>query len=216
MTADNAGEYLDAGASHVIVTSYVFREGRLDEDRLRELVRTAHASAEHQCMTIPGKLCDVLPVISYSCSAFVSRAAARLPTSDPVANLKRSRCQQRLQVRRVGRRQLVLDLSCRRRGDAYFVVTDRWQRFSELAVDEASLAALADSCDEFLVRLPLQVPRKSARMGCGNLKFEHLHRSSVWTWHQCQAWREHDLRRRWACVKRPSMTERASLCASKT
>ena len=40
MTADNAGEYLDAGASHVIVTSYVFREGRLDEDRLRELVRT--------------------------------------------------------------------------------------------------------------------------------------------------------------------------------
>jgi len=40
VTADNAGEYLDAGASHVIVTSYVFREGRLDEDRLRELVRT--------------------------------------------------------------------------------------------------------------------------------------------------------------------------------
>ena len=58
----------------------------------------------------------------------------------------------RSQVRRVGRRRLVLDLSCRRRRDAYFVVTDRWQRFSELAVDEASLAALADSCDEFLVR----------------------------------------------------------------
>lgn len=38
VTADNAGEYLDAGASHVIVTSYVFREGQLDEDRLRELV----------------------------------------------------------------------------------------------------------------------------------------------------------------------------------
>ncbi len=52
----------------------------------------------------------------------------------------------------------MLDLSCRRRGDAYFVVTDRWQRFSELAVDEASLAALADSCDEFLVRLPLREP----------------------------------------------------------
>ena len=39
VTSDNAGEYLDAGASHVIVTSYVFREGRLDEERLRELVR---------------------------------------------------------------------------------------------------------------------------------------------------------------------------------
>ena len=42
VTADNADEYLDAGASHVIVTSYVFREGRLDEDRLRDLVRPVH------------------------------------------------------------------------------------------------------------------------------------------------------------------------------
>ena len=40
VTADNAAEYLDAGASHVIVTSFVFREGRLDEDRLKQLVRT--------------------------------------------------------------------------------------------------------------------------------------------------------------------------------
>jgi len=65
----------------------------------------------------------------------------------------------------VGRRRLVLDLSCRRRGDTYFVVTDRWQRFSELAVDEASLAALADSCDEFLVRPPLRVPRQVSEHG---------------------------------------------------
>ena len=34
ITPDNAGEYLDAGASHVIVTSYVFRDGRIDYDRL--------------------------------------------------------------------------------------------------------------------------------------------------------------------------------------
>jgi phosphoribosylformimino-5-aminoimidazole carboxamide ribotide isomerase len=38
VTPGNAAEYLDAGASHVIVTSYVFSEGRLDEDRLDELV----------------------------------------------------------------------------------------------------------------------------------------------------------------------------------
>jgi hypothetical protein len=35
---ENAMEYLDAGASHVIVTSFVFREGRLDEERLKALV----------------------------------------------------------------------------------------------------------------------------------------------------------------------------------
>lgn len=39
VTDANAARYLDAGASHVIVTSHVFREGRLDEARLKELVR---------------------------------------------------------------------------------------------------------------------------------------------------------------------------------
>ncbi len=38
ITADNATEYIQAGASHVIVTSYVFRDGRIDYDNLRKLV----------------------------------------------------------------------------------------------------------------------------------------------------------------------------------
>ena len=40
ITAENAAEYLAAGASHVIVTSYVFREGRIDYDRLDKLVQS--------------------------------------------------------------------------------------------------------------------------------------------------------------------------------
>lgn len=87
----NAGDWLAAGASHVIVTSWVFREGRLDEERLEELLGA------------------------------------------------------------VGPRRLVLDLSCRRRGDDYFVVTDRWQKFTDLAVNARTLARLARSCAEFLV-----------------------------------------------------------------
>jgi phosphoribosylformimino-5-aminoimidazole carboxamide ribotide isomerase len=39
ITTDNACKYLEAGASHVIVTSFVFHEGRLDEERLLRLVR---------------------------------------------------------------------------------------------------------------------------------------------------------------------------------
>ena len=39
VTPQNAGGYLDAGASHVIVTSYVFRDGRIQYDRLRELAQ---------------------------------------------------------------------------------------------------------------------------------------------------------------------------------
>src|SRR5205814_1604678 len=51
----------------------------------------------------------------------------------------------------VGRERLVLDLSCRKRDDVYWVVTDRWQRFSELSIMPETLARLADSCNEFLV-----------------------------------------------------------------
>lgn len=91
ITPENATNYLDAGASHVIVTSYVFREGRVDRERLQKLV-------------------DV-----------------------------------------VGKDRLVLDLSCRQREGAYWVVTDRWQRFTETAITAATLAWLAEHCAEFLV-----------------------------------------------------------------
>lgn len=93
ITPENAHRYLEAGASHVIVTSYVFRDGRIDGERLAQMVKT------------------------------------------------------------VGRKRLVLDLSCRRRegGDDYFVVTDRWQRFTDLRITAATLEALSAHCDEFLV-----------------------------------------------------------------
>jgi phosphoribosylformimino-5-aminoimidazole carboxamide ribotide isomerase len=91
INTDNARGWLKAGASHVIVTSWVFREGRVDWERLRELVRV------------------------------------------------------------VGKNRLVLDLSCRKRGESYFVVTDYWQKFTELAISPDTLQKLAGSCAEFLI-----------------------------------------------------------------
>jgi phosphoribosylformimino-5-aminoimidazole carboxamide ribotide isomerase, eukaryotic type len=38
ITADNAASYLEEGASHVIVTSYVFRDGHLQMDNLNRIV----------------------------------------------------------------------------------------------------------------------------------------------------------------------------------
>ena len=91
VNAQNARGWLDAGASHVIITSWVFREGRVDWVRIDELVKA------------------------------------------------------------VGKSRLVLDLSCRKRGEDYFVVTDRWQKFTELAITPENLQKLAGSCAEFLV-----------------------------------------------------------------
>ncbi|MBI5143291.1 MAG: phosphoribosylformimino-5-aminoimidazole carboxamide ribotide isomerase [Nitrospirae bacterium] len=51
----------------------------------------------------------------------------------------------------VGRDRLVLDLSCRKRGGEYFIVTDRWQKFTEVSITAESLAFFAGYCSEFLI-----------------------------------------------------------------
>lgn len=91
ITPGNAAEYLEAGASHVIVTSYVFTQGRIDEARLEAMLRAA------------------------------------------------------------GKERLVLDLSCRWRDGEFWIVTDRWQAFTDVPVNAETLGTLAERCDEFLV-----------------------------------------------------------------
>ena len=53
--------------------------------------------------------------------------------------------------RLVGREHLTLDLSCRRRDGAYWVVTDRWSHFSSLQIDRAVLNDLAEFASEYLI-----------------------------------------------------------------
>lgn len=91
ITCENAMKFLDAGASHVIVTSYVFSDGEIRFDRLRKLQRL------------------------------------------------------------VGKKHLVLDLSCREREGTYYIVTNRWQKFTKQPLNEQLMAELSAYCDEFLV-----------------------------------------------------------------
>ena len=88
---DNAGKWLDYGASHIIITSWVFHNGILDQERLEQLIK------------------------------------------------------------KVGRKRLVLDLSCRWLNDGYYVVTDRWQNYTTLKISSRVLEELAVFCDEFLI-----------------------------------------------------------------
>lgn len=101
VTAGNAGKFLNMGASHVIVTSYVFRGGKIDYENLKRLEKAA------------------------------------------------------------GKDHIVLDLSCRKKNDSYFIVTDRWQKFTDTAVSHATLDELAAHCDEFLIHA-VDVEGKSA------------------------------------------------------
>lgn len=91
ITAENASKYLDNGASHVIVTSYVFKDGKINFENLNKLVKSTT------------------------------------------------------------KEKLVIDLSCRKKEGKYFVVTDRWQKFTDFEVNEKNIELLEEYCDEFLV-----------------------------------------------------------------
>ena len=51
----------------------------------------------------------------------------------------------------VGREHLVLDLSCRKRDGEYYIVTDRWQKYTNVKIDNEILDTLSEYCDEYLV-----------------------------------------------------------------
>ncbi len=105
INADNAADFLEAGASHVIVTSYVFKNGRINFTNLRKLVKA------------------------------------------------------------VGKDRIVLDLSCKiadslpdrdggksnESASDYYVVTDRWQKMTDVKLCAETLDELSKYCDEFLI-----------------------------------------------------------------
>lgn len=96
MNEENAPAFLSWGASHIIVTSYCFKDGQIHMERLKSLSQ------------------------------------------------------------KIGKSHLVLDLSCRKKpenpsDDNYYIVTDRWQKFTQVPVCEETFAMLEPYCDEFLI-----------------------------------------------------------------
>ena len=91
MNNTNSAECLEAGASHIIVTSFVFKDGMLNEKNLDSMLSE------------------------------------------------------------VGKEKLVLDLSCRIKDGKYWIVTDRWTKFTDVELNASTMSQLASSCDEFLI-----------------------------------------------------------------
>ncbi|MDY0133306.1 MAG: HisA/HisF-related TIM barrel protein [Desulforegulaceae bacterium] len=91
MNTDNAFFWLDNGAQALIVTSYVFHDGVIDEKRLEKLSKL------------------------------------------------------------VGKNRLVLDLSCRKKDGYYYIVTNRWQNFTNEKVTNKLLDYLSKYCFEYLI-----------------------------------------------------------------
>lgn len=91
ITASNAKKYIEQGASHVIVTSYIFHDGKLNMVHVNKLVEA------------------------------------------------------------VGKEHIVIDLSCRKRNDKWYVMTNKWTTFSDFEVNEENIAFIEQFCDELLI-----------------------------------------------------------------
>lgn len=91
ITAANAPSFIEAGASHVIVTSYVFQDGMVHKEHLKALMEA------------------------------------------------------------VGKEKVVLDLSCKKKDGHYYIVTNRWQKYTQVYLSKETLDELSAYCDEFLV-----------------------------------------------------------------
>ena len=91
INAANASEFIEAGASHVVVTSYIFEDGNLSFERIKNMTDA------------------------------------------------------------VGAKHLVIDLSCREKNGRFYVVTDRWQTFTDEELTPELLDRLSEYCDEFLI-----------------------------------------------------------------
>ncbi len=91
MNDENAAFFLEQGASHIIVTSFVFKDGKIHYDNLKKIYEIT------------------------------------------------------------GKEHLVLDLSCRKKDGEYYIVTDRWQKFTDVKLTLPVLDELSAFCDEFLI-----------------------------------------------------------------
>ncbi|ROT38347.1 Phosphoribosylformimino-5-aminoimidazole carboxamide ribotide isomerase [Sodiomyces alkalinus F11] len=90
----NAKEWIEAGANKVIITSFLFPDGKFSQERLDAVLNALGNDKE----------------------------------------------------------RLVIDLSCRRRGeDSWFVAMNKWQTITDMEINQESIQKLEPYCSEFLI-----------------------------------------------------------------
>ncbi|KAL4890458.1 hypothetical protein BDV59DRAFT_204415 [Aspergillus ambiguus] len=93
ITDKNAQYWIDQGAEKVIITSFLFPEGKFSRERLEAVLAALGGD----------------------------------------------------------RSKLVLDLSCRRKDNTWFVAMNRWQTITEMEINQESISMLEPYCSEFLI-----------------------------------------------------------------
>ncbi|PSS22441.1 hypothetical protein M430DRAFT_65607 [Amorphotheca resinae ATCC 22711] len=93
ITDKNAKQWIEWGAERVIITSFLFPEGKFSQERLNSVLAALDGDKE----------------------------------------------------------KLVIDLSCRKKDDTWFVAMNKWQTITDMEVNEESIKSLEPYCSEFLI-----------------------------------------------------------------
>ncbi|RVX68126.1 1-(5-phosphoribosyl)-5-[(5-phosphoribosylamino)methylideneamino] imidazole-4-carboxamide isomerase [Exophiala mesophila] len=93
ITDSNAKEWIEAGAEKVIITSFLFPNGKFSLERLESVLSSLNNDTS----------------------------------------------------------KLVIDLSCRRKGDTWFVAMNKWQTLTEMEITKDNIKFLEPYCSEFLI-----------------------------------------------------------------
>ena len=88
---ENCKYWIDMGATHVIVTSYLFDKGKFQMSKLKEMAQL------------------------------------------------------------IGHQKIVVDLSCKRVGDNYYVCIDKWQTITDMKLTKDCISQIEGFCDELLI-----------------------------------------------------------------
>lgn len=132
ITAENASYYIEEGASHVIVTSYVFKDGKINYENLHKLVDAV--GKEHV-------------VLDLSCRYWDGK---RMPEHEAVSKTE-TMPETGIIPEKRGANSLSTTVDKEKWKPGYYIVTDRWQKFTSERITPELLDELSQYCDEFLV-----------------------------------------------------------------
>ncbi|MCD8119266.1 MAG: hypothetical protein LUE29_07300 [Lachnospiraceae bacterium] len=166
---ENAGTFLRMGASHVIVTSFVFRDGKLDMEALEKMV--AAVGKEHLVLDLscrkrstahPGELSESEEIVTKKISGGNNLPENGKSISDCSEKYEKTKTEDDLYVKdkktgqkdtvpegKTGQEDAIPEEKCE--NGEYYIVTDRWQKFTEVAVTPKLLEELSAYCDEYLI-----------------------------------------------------------------
>ncbi|KAI0733281.1 Phosphoribosylformimino-5-aminoimidazole carboxamide ribotide isomerase [Fomitopsis betulina] len=132
--------------------AYLYKQHRLEGGHIIKLGTGNDAAAREALRAWEGHLQVGGGVTDKNCREWIEAGASKVIVTsylfpDAKFSLERLQCISSL----VSKDRLVVDVSCRRRGDKWFVAMNKWQTITDMEVNQESLRLLSEHCSEFLI-----------------------------------------------------------------